>query len=625
MAEILVDFNPKTVSPKQFVSSFRQFILQCEIKQLSLLIGRQISCDQHCSFFVNVTALVDFDPALAFSLLTHFELLHPLFEDALQEAQQAILDDMCGAILKRRCHVRLFSLPPCDDSFKNSLQQLGYGFGGHLVQLSGTVVRTGGVRMLELSRQYECRNVRCRYRFSVFADLEENGVIPQPRSCPAQSEAGRRCGSVALREIEDCREVVDFQEVRVQDLVDGLSPGTFPRSVNVLLTADLVDAAQPGDDVIVVGCILRQWRSLSSGSRVGVGMSVLANHIYRKSAGGYMIPEKSGAQGFDGPAIPTMPLDGFFERFWAECNSLPDSHEKQWLYRERILASVCPQLSGLYLAKLTLLLALIGGAKCSVGEEAVKRRSEVHLLLVGDPGCGKSQLLKFAASLLPRSVLTTGGGTSGAGLTCSLSRERDSGSSSGGWSLEAGAMVLANGGVCCVDEFAAMREEDRAAVLEAMEQQTVSIAKAGHVAKLQSKTTVIACCNPKGRYDPTQDVSTNTALSAPLLSRFDLVMLLLDDVQDLQRDKVVSTFLLQHHMDPSLKLQCSHSGSAGEERGVGSALGRVWTSDMLSQYVQFLRNYEAPMDMSVHARLLLVSSLAITTFTLKSTSAIIKH
>ncbi|RYG58388.1 hypothetical protein EON64_21380, partial [archaeon] len=194
-------------------------------------------------------------------------------------------------------------------------------------------------------------------------------------------------------------------------------------------------------------------------------------------------------------------------------------------------------------------------------------------------------------------------------LTCSLTRERDSGGSGGGWSLEAGAMVLANGGVCCVDEFSAMRDEDRAAVLEAMEQQTVSIAKAGHVAKLQSKTTVLACCNPKGRYDPAQDVSTNTALSAPLLSRFDLVLLLLDDVQDLQRDKEVSTFLLRQHMHPSQRLEPGGCGTeGGRDQRAGSALARVWTSEMLSQYVQLLRSDVAPIDMSVHARLLLVGS-----------------
>ncbi|RYG63754.1 minichromosome maintenance protein MCM, partial [archaeon] len=416
MAEILVDFNPKTVSPKQFVVSFQQFIEQCELKQLVELLDQQTDSDQHCSFFVNVPSLIDFDPALAFSLLTHFELLHPLFEEALFEAQRAIIDEVSGVncFLKRRCHVRLCSLPPCSDSLKGSLQQLGAEFGSQLVQLSGTVVRTGGVRMLELSRQYECQNARCRHRFSVFADLEENGAIPQPRACPAQSEAGRRCGSVTLRELEDCREVVDFQEVRMQDLVDGLTPGTFPRSISVLLTADLVDTAQPGDDVILVGRVLRQWRSLGSGSRVGVGLSVLANHLYlQSSSGGGERRQKPWAESAGILRAPSSPLGGFFGCFWAECRALPDSCDRQWAYRERILASVCPQLSGLYIAKLALLLALIGGAACTSGEEAVKRRSEVHLLLVGDPGCGKSQLLKFAASLLPRSVLTTGGGTSG--------------------------------------------------------------------------------------------------------------------------------------------------------------------------------------------------------------------
>lgn len=225
---------------------------------------------------------------------------------------------------------------------------------------------------------------------------------------------------------------------------------------------------------------------------------------------------------------------------------------------------------------------------------------------VGDPGCGKSQLLKFAAAASPRSVLTTGMGTTGAGLTCTAVREGGSNSNSGGageWSLEAGALVLSNGGVCCIDEFASIRESDRATIHEAMEQQTLSIAKAGLVVKLHTRTTVIACCNPKGNYDVTADLSANTAIASPLLSRFDIVLVLRDTVSK-EWDLQVSTFLLKQ----AIRKQNSNNSSSNS---VNNANSNNWSMQKLRHYIAYLKYGSIQPTMSPEAKALLVRRKAV--------------
>lgn len=211
--------------------------------------------------------------------------------------------------------------------------------------------------------------------------------------------------------------------------------------------------------------------------------------------------------------------------------------------RDTIVESICPEIHGMYVVKLALALVI-----CSGGiENTIKTtsgcniRGQSHLLLVGDPGLAKSKLLMSAASFAPRAVHTTGMGSSAAGLTAAAIQEN------GEWQLEAGALVLADGGICCIDEFNLMRETDRASIHEAMEQQTVSLAKAGMVCKLSTRCAVVAATNPRNLYsmcEPEGASSLNVGIASPLMSRFDLVYILRDE-RIPEWDDQIATHLLE--------------------------------------------------------------------------------
>ncbi|KAJ1555778.1 DNA helicase mcm9 [Cladochytrium tenue] len=379
------------------------------------------------------------------------------------------------------------------------------------------------------------------------------------------TEEVSRCDGKKFKEVvtdtgdmpDACR---DYQEIKVQEQVTKLAIGNIPRAITVILENDLVDTCKPGDDVSIIGTVIRRWRNFTPGDRGDVEIVMLANHV--KVNNEHRVS-----------SLVTDEIMHEFMEFWEEHKQNPMQA------RNIILESFCPTIVGVFLVKLAVMLVLVGGVARS--ESGMKIRGDSHILLVGDPGIGKSQFLRYAARISPRSILTTGIGSTNAGLTVAAVKD------SGEWQLEAGALVLADRGLCCIDEFGSIREQDKTAIHEAMEQQ------AGIVCKLNTRCSILAATNPKGKYDPGQTLEVNVALASPLLSRFDLVLTLMDTQND-SWDRTGSNGPLksiQRKVSSFILGLSEASGDLPDDDAVPKA---VWSLDKLRSYVSFVKAHCIP-------------------------------
>ncbi|KAG4069751.1 hypothetical protein HA402_003192 [Bradysia odoriphaga] len=415
-------------------------------------------------------------------------------------------------LIKENCRVRFNNLPEHD--FRNRLSFPTNDDVGKFVQIRGTVLRTTQPKFLEYKTVYICG--RCKNTITIEGDYGKYYIVAPPNKCP--NGCTGRPYSDTTNAVN--KNFITYQEIKIMEAV---SKKSTPSVMDVTLDDDLVESCQPGDSVTICGTVESRY---TFGQRIEIKVVVRANSVNNKMK-----------QVNIGNELPEHLLC-----LRAEWNEFIEKYGELGA-RDMIVQSICPDVHGMYLAKLAVALAICSGSSSAVSG----MRNHSHVLLIGDPGLAKSRLLKFASAVSTRCSFATGSGVSSAGLTAAAIQE------GGEWQLEAGALPLADNGICCIDEFNMMSESDKASLHEAMEQQTIHISKAGIACKLNTRCTIIAATNPKNLYSMSHHEGTsaiNLGLASSLLSRFDLVLILRDE-----RNKEWDTRVANHifyEIEPTL-------------------------------------------------------------------------
>ncbi|MCS7129928.1 MAG: minichromosome maintenance protein MCM [Archaeoglobaceae archaeon] len=443
------------------------------------------------------------------------------------------------------CKPRFHSLP---STKKIMIRDIRSSHISKFIAIEGIIRKVTEVRPRIISAAFKCLNCR-----NVIQVPQDDSTLRYPYEC--------RCGSKRFHLIPEKSISIDSQRVKIQEYPENLRGGEQPQSIDVILEGDLTGVINPGDRVIINGIVRAKPRGVQQRMLTHMDLFIEGNSIemLQQEYEEFEITEKDKE----------------------EIMKLARSDD---IY-EKVVRTIAPSIYGHEDIKLAIALQLFGGVAKKL-PDGTEIRGDIHILLVGDPGVAKSQLLKYVHRIAPRSVYTTGKGTTSAGLTATAVRDEIDGR----WTLEAGALVLADKGIALVDEIDKMRKEDRSALHEALEQQTISVAKAGINAILKARCALLAAANPKlGRFDRYSPIAEQIELSPTLLSRFDLIFVMTDEPGE-ERDKQLASHILNMHQLGEMLEKFKGTNIKEDLKSKISKIEPAVDPELFRKYIAFSRN-----------------------------------
>merc|ERR1711971_293011 len=554
MGEHVTQIGPRTECLNRFKNFLRTYV---DSRGQSLYKEKiRTMCEENrASFEVDYNILASECQVLAYVLPEAPTEVLTIFDEAAKSVVLSMFPRY--EAITKEIHVRITDLPLVEEL--RSLRQLHLN---QLIRTSGVVTSSTGVLPQLSLIKYDCD--KCSYIMGPFVQSQNQET--KPGVCPECQSRGPF--NINMEETL----YKNYQRVTIQESPGRVKAGRLPRSKDVILTGDLCDICKPGDEIELTGVYSNSYDSslnVSNGFPIFATV-IMANHIAK-------LDEKGETD--------RMTDDDIKAITWVS---------KEERIGERIIASIAPSVYGHHDIKRALALSLFGGVAKNP-QEKHKVRGDINVLLCGDPGTAKSQFLKYVEKVAPRAVFTTGQGASAVGLTAYVQRSPVTKE----WTLEAGALVLADKGVCLIDEFDKMNDADRTSIHEAMEQQTISISKAGIVTSLKARCAVLAAANPiGGRYDPSMTFSENVDLTEPILSRFDILCVVRDTV-DPTGDEHLARFVVGSHMrNHPLAEEADVERMEAIEKKLASATNLAGVDkipqDLLKKYILYARERVHP-------------------------------